>query len=82
MEREKILEMDVSLIGVSISSVGSILATKIITLLSSTPGFPISTLNTAKISITLHENHPEARNAVLTAVKAINEKLNEHKTDL
>ena len=81
MKRERILEMNVSLIGVSISSVGSILVTKIISALSSTPGFPISTLNTAKISITLHEN-PESRNAVLTAVKAINEKLNEHKTEL
>lgn len=73
--------MDVTLIGVSISSVGSIMKTHIISPQSSTPGFPISTLNTAKISITLHES-PEAKEAVLTAVKAINEKLNEHKTEL
>ena len=73
--------MDVTLIGVSISSVGSILGTKITTPQPSTPGFPISTLNTAKISITLHES-PVSRNAILTAVKAINEKLNEQKTEL
>ena len=73
--------MDVTLIGVSISSVGSILRTKITTPPSSTPEFPISTLNTAKISITLHES-PVSRNAISTAVKAINEKLNEQKTEL
>lgn len=73
--------MDVTLIGVSISSVGSIMGIKILSPQSSTPGFPISTLNSAKISITLHES-PEARKAIRTAVKAINEKLNEHKTEL
>ena len=73
--------MDVTLIGVSISSIGSILGTKITTPPSSTPGSLISTLNTAKISITLDES-PEARNAISTAVKAINEKLNEQKTEL
>ena len=81
MEREKFLGMDVSLIGVSISSIGSIVKTNTTISHSPTPGFLISTLNTAKISITLHES-PESRNAILTAVKAINEKLNEHKTEL
>ena len=68
--------MEVSLIGVSITPVGSILVTTV-----ASPSYIISTLNTAKICITLHDS-PEARQAVFAAVDAINEKFNEHGTEL
>ena len=67
--------MEVSLIAVSITPVGSIMVTTI-----TSPSI-ISTLNAAKICITLHDT-PEARQAVFGAVDAINEKFNEHGTEL
>ena len=42
----------------------------------------ISTGNTAKICITLHENNPVARPAVFFVVDAINKKFNDHETEL
>ena len=67
--------MEVNVIGISITPVGSILVT------TTASQSIISTLNTAKICITLHDT-PEARQAVFGAVDAINEKFNEHGTEL
>ena len=68
--------MEVNLIGVSITPVGSILVT---TIEPSSPSSIISTLNTAKIYINLH---PLAREAILAAVDAINQKFKDHGTEL
>ena len=75
MKKERI-ELEVQLIGISIIPVGSILVTN-----TDSPSPIISTLNTAKICITLHDT-PEAKQAVFVAVDAINKKFNEHGTEL
>ena len=71
--------MEVTLIGVSITPVGSILVT---TIEPSSPSSIISTLNTVKIYINLDRDFIQARDAILAAVDAINEKFNEHGTEL
>ena len=68
--------MEVDLIGISITPVGSILIT------NTTSSYIISTLNTAKICITLDENNPVARHAVFAVVDAINQKFKDHETEL
>ena len=71
--------MEVNLIGVSITPVGSILATNIE---PSSPSSLISTLNTVKIYINLDGVSIPGREAVMAAVDAINEKFIEHGTEL
>ena len=71
--------MEVNLIGVSITPVGSILVT---TIEPSSPSTLISTLNSAKIYINLHQDSPLAREAILAAVDAINQKFKDHGTEL
>ena len=75
--KEKRIEMEVQLIGISITPVGSILVTN-----TASSSYIISTLNTAKICITLDEKSPEARLAVFAAVDAINQKFHDHETEL
>ena len=70
--------MEVSLIGISITPVGSILVLKN----TDSSSYNISTGNTAKICITLDENNPVARRAFFFAVDAINQKFNDHETEL
>ena len=69
--------MEANLIGISIPPVGSILVLKNTASLLDT-----STGNTAKICITLDEKNPVAKPAVFFEVDAINQKFNDHETEL
>ena len=69
--------MEVDLIRISITSVGSILIIKNTASLSD-----ISPGNTAKICITLDKTNPVAKHAVFFAADAINQKFNDHETEL
>ena len=65
--------MEVDLIGISMPPVGSTLVLKNTAPLHG---------NTAKICITLDKTNPVARHAVFFAADAINQKFNDHGTEL